>query len=46
MNELILFFVGMIHGCILGYIVWAPKTSFKQAFLDGMTLQFLWRKRK
>jgi uncharacterized membrane protein YciS (DUF1049 family) len=34
-----------IHGIIIGYIIWAPLTPFKQGFKDGLTFKFL-RKKK
>jgi hypothetical protein len=33
------------QGIILGYIIWAPLTAFKQGLLDGLTLKFLWKKK-
>ena len=30
-------------GC--GYIIFAPETRFKRAFLDGLTLRRIWGKR-
>lgn len=38
--------LGWINGVLLGYIIWAPLTRFKQAFMDGMTMKFLWRGKK
>lgn len=37
--------LGWVNGFLLAYIMWAPLTQFKQAFLDGMTLKFLWGKK-
>jgi hypothetical protein len=34
-----------IQGILVGYVIWAPITRFKQAFLDGLTFRFF-RKRK
>lgn len=34
------------NGLLLGYIMWAPMTTFKQAFMDGLTLKFLWSKKQ
>ena len=31
-----------INGILLGYICWAPMSSFKQGIMDGLTLKFLW----
>jgi hypothetical protein len=38
----VLFFIGCILGILIGYIVWAPETRFKQNFIDGLTLRFIW----
>ncbi len=43
MNEItVYFFVGWVLGILLGYVVWAPETSFKRGFVDGLSLKFLW----
>jgi hypothetical protein len=34
-----------IQGLMVGYILWAPETAFKQGVIDGLTLKFLWRKK-
>ena len=34
-----------IQGIILGYIIWAPMTAFKQGLIDGLSLKFLWSKK-
>jgi hypothetical protein len=39
------FFIGYAVGIVLGYVVWAPETRFKQNFVDGLTLRFLWRRK-
>ncbi len=31
-----------INGIILGYIIWAPTSPFKQAIIHGMSLKFIW----
>lgn len=38
------FLGGWILGIGIGYIMWAPLSQFKRAFIDGMTLKFLWGK--
>ena len=30
------------QGITVGYILWAPATSFKQGLVDGLSLKFLW----
>jgi len=46
MDDTIWYFVGgYILGILLGYVLWAPETRFKQNFVDGLTLRFLWGKR-
>jgi hypothetical protein len=45
MDDTVWFFVGWIVGILLGYVMWAPETRFKQNFIDGLTLRFLWGKR-
>jgi hypothetical protein len=39
------FFIGYAVGILTGYVAWAPETRFKQNFVDGLTLGFLWRRR-
>ena len=34
-----------IKGLVVGYILWAPETSFKRGFVDGLSLKFLWGKK-
>lgn len=34
-----------VQGITVGYILWAPATSFKQGLVDGLTLKFLWGKK-
>jgi hypothetical protein len=41
----VLVFLGWVNGVFLGYIIWAPLTTFKQGFVDGLSLKFLWRKK-
>lgn len=48
MNEFditLLMLVMFTQGIIVGYILWAPETNFKRAFMDGITFKFLWGKR-
>jgi hypothetical protein len=33
-----------VQGLLVGYIIWAPLTAFKQALLDGMTFRFIWKR--
>lgn len=34
-----------VQGVTVGYILWAPPSSFKQGLVDGLTLKFLWSKK-
>ncbi len=34
-----------INGIMVGYILWAPTTPFKQGLVDGLSLKFLWGKK-
>jgi hypothetical protein len=34
-----------VQGVMVGYILWAPATAFKQGVIDGLTLKFLWSKK-
>jgi hypothetical protein len=34
-----------INGLMVGYILWAPTTPFKQGLVDGLSLKFLWGKK-
>lgn len=36
--------VAWIQGFALGYILWAPMTSFKQGFINGITFKWIWGK--
>jgi hypothetical protein len=33
------------QGVVVGYIFWAPETSFKRGLMDGLTFKFLWSKK-
>jgi len=35
----------LAQGIMIGYIIWAPATRFKQGFIDGLSLKFLWGKK-
>jgi hypothetical protein len=39
------FFIGYAVGILTGYVAFAPETRFKQNFVNGLTLRFLWRRR-
>ena len=48
MDELLLTFVfavGLMQGISIGFILWAPPSNFKQGFVDGMSLKFLWKRK-
>jgi hypothetical protein len=48
MDELLLTFVftiGVLQGFTIGFILWAPSSNFKQGFLDGISLKFLWKRK-
>ena len=34
-----------LQGLGLGYIIWAPMTTFKQGLLDGLTFKWLWSRK-
>ena len=34
--------IAWLQGIVYGYIMWAPLTPFKQAFMDGLSLKFIW----
>ena len=36
--------LGWANGFILAYIVWAPVTPFYRAFVDGLSLKFIWKR--
>lgn len=44
MIDLFIYLYGYAMGFILGYILWAPNTPFKQGFIDGLTFKFLRKK--
>jgi hypothetical protein len=33
------------QGILVGYVLWAPVTPFKQGLIDGLSLKFLWGKK-
>ena len=44
-NELMsvgMYLLGILQGVVIGYIMWAPTTPFKQGLTDGLSLKFLW----
>jgi hypothetical protein len=48
MNEallIILYLFGILQGIVFGFIKWAPETTFKKSFVDGLSLKFLWNKK-
>ena len=38
----ILVVIAWLEGLVIGYIMWAPTSPFKQAFMDGLSLKFIW----
>ena len=34
--------VSWILGWCVGYVLWAPDTPFKQAFVHGLSFKFIW----
>jgi hypothetical protein len=45
MNELMsvgVYLLGILQGVVIGYIMWASNTPFKQGLTDGLSLKFLW----
>ena len=34
-----------IQGFVFGYLKWGPDSTFKRAFIDGLTLKILWGKK-
>lgn len=38
-----LYLFGCLQGLIVGYVLWAPETPFKQGLLRGLTFRF-WRR--
>lgn len=34
-----------VQGLVVGYILWAPLTPFKQGLIDGLTFKFFWGKK-
>lgn len=41
----VLVLLAWVNGVFLGYIIWAPPSPFKQGFMDGLSLKFLWSKK-
>lgn len=40
-----LYLFGIVQGLAFGYAMWGPKSNFKDGFINGLTLQFLWKKK-
>ena len=38
----LLTFYAWLCGLGVGYIFWAPETRFRRAFVDGLSLKFIW----
>lgn len=36
--------IGVVQGFVIGWLIFASITPFKQGFIDGMTFHF-WRKK-
>ena len=48
MNDIEIAIVAILtfmQGLMVGYILWAPDTSFKRGVVDGLSLKFLWGKK-
>jgi len=43
--ETLLLLLMWVQGIGLGYIIWAPETTFKRGLMDGLSLKFLWGKK-
>lgn len=44
-SELFLIFiylVGVIQGGALAYLLWGRDSTFKRAFIEGLTLKIIW----
>jgi hypothetical protein len=41
----ILMLLMYVQGLVLGYVIWAPETSFKRGLIDGMSFKFLWSRK-
>lgn len=41
MDILIMVFM-WLQGYVTAYILWAPMTTFKRGFIDGLTFKFIW----
>ncbi len=42
LETFLLLIVAWINGIILGYIIWAPTSPFKQGLINGLSLKFIW----
>lgn len=48
MSDIVMVLLMMLmyaQGIVIGYIIWAPETAFKQGLIDGLSLKFLWSKK-
>lgn len=48
MNDFTLFLIGVFWGSLVSYLIWAPMTNQKRAFIEGLTLKFIfdWFRKK
>jgi hypothetical protein len=44
-EAIMLMLIAYVNGVVIGYLLWAPMTPFKQGLTDGLTLKFLWGKK-
>jgi hypothetical protein len=45
MNEfqtVLLVLFAYLQGVVIGYIIWAPQSTFKKSFVDGISLKIIW----
>ena len=42
LETFLLLILAWIDGIILGYILWAPRSPYKQGLIDGLSLKFIW----
>jgi hypothetical protein len=40
--EIVIIIISHLNGGVFAYIMWAPETPFKRAFMYGYTLEWLW----
>lgn len=42
MTEIVAYITGAVQWYVIAWIIYGPNTAFKQGFIQGLTLRFIW----